>query len=158
MIKTYYLINILYFHLITLFYEKNTTSFFNFSFFSCAEDDVDTMKLQSVYTEIEITNCQNMSFSIWSSGGTDSFTFSGKNYTYTTNTFQLSVIENTSFFYQLSVAPSTYNFTTCIDIVTRVYHNNSLHETRTYSVGPPGSPTLSCSHISVGEMYSIIAD
>ena len=126
--------------------------------FSCAEDDVDTMKLQSVYTEIEITNCQNMSFSIWSSGGTDSFTFSGKNYTYTTNTFQLSVIENTSFYYQLSVAPSTYNFTTCIDIVTRVYHNNSLHETRTYSVGPPGSPTLSCSHISVGEMYSIIAD
>ena len=127
-------------------------------FFSCAEDDVDTMKLQSVYTEIEITNCQNMSFSVYSAGGTDSFTCSANNHTYTTNTFQLSVIENTSFYYQLSVAPSNYNFTTCIDIVTRVYHNNNLYETRTYSLGPPGSPTLSCSHISVGEMYSIIAD
>ena len=132
--------------------------FLIFLFFSCAEDDVDTMKLQSVYTEIEITNCQNMSFSVYSAGGTDSFTCSGNNYTYTTNTFQLSVIENTSFYYQLSVAPSTYNFTTCIDIVTRVYHNNNLYETRTYSLGPPGSPTLPCSHISVGEMYSIIAD
>jgi len=132
--------------------------FLTFLFFSCAEDDVDTMKLQSVYTEIEITNCQNMSFSVYSAGGTDSFTCSGNNYTYTTNTFQLSVIENTSFYYQLSVAPSTYNFTTCIDIVTRVYHNNSLYETRTYSLGPPGSPTLSCSHTSVFEMYSIIAD
>ena len=132
--------------------------FLIFLFFSCAEDDVDTMKLQSVYTEIEITNCQNMSFSVYSAGGTDSFTCSGNNYTYTTNTFQLSVIENTSFYYQLSLGPSTYNFTTCIDIVTRVYHNNSLYETRTYSLGPPGSPTLSCSHTSVGEMYSIIAD
>ena len=129
--------------------------FLTFLFFSCAEDDVDTIKLQSVYTEIEITNCQSMSFSIYSSGGTDSFTCSGNNYTYTTNTFQLSVIENTSFFYQLSVAPSSYNFTSCIDVVTRVYHNNSLYETRAYSIG---SPNLSCSQISVGEMYSIISD
>ena len=74
------------------------------------------------------------------------------------NLIVMNNMENTSFFYQLSVAPSNYNFTTCIDIVTRVYHNNSLYETRTYSLGPPGSPTLSCSHISVGEMYSIIAD
>ena len=40
--------------------------FLIFLFFSCAEDDVDTMKLQSVYTEIEITNCQSMSFNITS--------------------------------------------------------------------------------------------
>ena len=129
--------------------------FLIFLFFSCAEDDVDTMKLQSVYTEIEITNCQNMSFVISSGGASESFTCCGNNFNHTTNTYQISVIENTSFYYQLSVAPSTYNFTTCIDIVTRVYHNNNLYETRTYSLG---SPTLSCSHISVGEMYSIIAD
>ena len=54
--------------------------FLTFLFFSCAEDDVDTMKLQSVYTEIEITNCLSMSFSIFSSGGgTESFTCSGNN-------------------------------------------------------------------------------
>ena len=129
--------------------------FLIFLFFSCAEDDVDTMKLQSVYTEIEITNCQNMSFVISSAGASESFICSGNNFNHTTNTYQISVIENTSFYYQLSVAPSNYNFTTCIDIVTRVYHNNNLYETRTYSLG---SPTLSCSHISVGEMYSIIAD
>ena len=129
--------------------------FLTFLFFSCAEDDVDNMKLQSVYTEIEIINCQNMSFSISSGGGTQSFTCSGNNYTFTTNTFQLSVIENTSFYYQLSVTPSNYNFTSCIDIVTRVYHNNSLYETRTYSLGLPPLP---CSNPLLGEMYSIIAN
>ena len=129
--------------------------FLIFLFFSCAEDDVDTMKLQSVYTEIEITNCQNMSFNISSAGGTDSFTCSGNNYTFTTNTYQASVIENTSFIYQLSIVPSSYNFTSCIDIVTRVYHNNNLYETRNYSRVSP----LSCSEIyDVSEMYSIIAD
>ena len=72
--------------------------FLTFLFFSCAEDDVDTMKLQSVYTEIEITNCQSMSFQFIQRGGTESFTCSGNNYTFTTNTFQASVIEN-NFFY-----------------------------------------------------------
>ena len=120
--------------------------FLTFLFFSCAEDDVDTMKLQSVYTEIEITNCQSMSFNITSQFGTGSFTCSGNNYTFTTNTYQASVIENTSFIYQLSIVPLSYNFTSCIDIVTKVYHNNSLYETRNYTVP------------YVGEMYSIIAD
>ncbi len=130
--------------------------FLTFLFFSCAEDDVDTMKLQSVYTEIEITNCQSMSFNITSQFGTGSFTCSGNNYTFTTNTYQASVIENTSFIYQLSIVPSSYNFTSCIDIVTKVYHNNSLYETRNYSIG---LPPLSCSEIyGVSEMYSIIAD
>ena len=130
--------------------------FLTFLFFSCAEDDVDTMKLQSVYTEIEITNCQSMSFNITSLFGTGSFTCSGNNYTFTTNTYQASVIENTSFIYQLSIVPSSYNFTSCIDIVTKVYHNNSLYETRNYSIG---LPHLSCSEIyGVSEMYSIIAN
>ena len=97
-----------------------------------------------------------MSFSIFSGGGTESFTCSGNNYTFTTNTYQASVIENTSFIYQLSIVPSSYNFTSCIDIVTKVYHNNSLYETRNYSIG---LPTFSCSEIyGVSEMYSIIAD
>ena len=130
--------------------------FLTFLFFSCAEDDVDTMKLQSVYTEIEITNCQSMSFNITSQFGTGSFTCSGNNYTFTTNTYQASVIENTSFIYQLSIVPLSYNFTSCIDIVTKVYHNNSLYETRNYSIG---LPHLSCSEIyGVSEMYSIIAN
>ena len=129
--------------------------FLTFLFFSCAEDDVDTMKLQSVYTEIEITNCQSMSFSIFSSGGTESFTCSGNNYNHTTNTFQASVTENNSFIYLLQISPSTSNFTSCIDIITRVYHNNNLYETRTYSLGPT---SISCSQIIVDEFYSIIAD
>ena len=128
--------------------------FLIFLFFSCAEDDVDTMKLQSVYTEIEITNCQNMSFSVYSAGGTDSFTCSGNNYTYTTNTFQLSVIENTSFLYSIQLFPTSFNLTSCVDVVTKVYHNNSLHETRTYSFGY----LPSCSHTTIGDTYSIIAD
>ena len=130
--------------------------FLTFLFFSCAEDDVDTMKLQSVYAEIEISNCQSMSFNITSQFGTGSFTCSGNNYSFTTNTYQASVIENTSFIYQLSIVPSSYNFTSCIDIVTKVYHNNSLYETRNYSIG---LPHLSCSEIyGVSEMYSIIAN
>ena len=36
------------------------------------------------------------------------------------------------------------------------YHNNSLYETRNYSIGPP---PLTCSETyGVSEMYSIIAD
>ncbi len=118
--------------------------FLTFLFFSCAEDDVDSMKLQSVYTEIEITNCENSSFTGFSSGGTFSFSCSGNNFTYTTNTFQTSAIENNSFFYQLSFSSS--GNPSNIEITTRVFHNNSLYETRNYTVP------------YVGEMYSIIAD
>ena len=88
--------------------------FLTFLFFSCAEDDVDTMKLQSVYTEIEITNCQSMSFSIFSGGGTESFTCSGNNYTFTTNTYQASVIENTSFIDSAFFIDDPPNFITVI--------------------------------------------
>ena len=127
-----------------MFCEKNTTSFFNFSFFLLRRDDVDTMKLQSVYTEIEITNCENSSFTGFSSGGTFSFSCSGNNFTYTTNTFQTSAIENNSFFYQLSFSSS--GNPSNIEITTRVFHNNNLYETRNYNVQ------------YVAEMYSIIAD
>ena len=128
--------------------------FLTFLFFSCAEDDVDTMKLQSVYTEIEITNCQNMSFVISSQGASESFTCSGNNFNHTTNTYQISVIENTSFLYSIQLFPTSFNLTSCVDVVTKVYHNNSLHETRTYSFGY----LPSCSHTTIGDTYSIIAD
>ena len=154
MIKTYYLINILYFHLITLFNEKNTTSFFNFSFFSCAEDDVDIMKLQSVYSEIEITNYQNISFVFSSGGASISLTCSDNNFNHTTNTYQVSVIENTSFLHCMHVHNPPFNLTSFVDVVTKVYHKNSLRETRTYSFGY----LASCSYKSIGDSYSKIAN
>ena len=132
--------------------------FFTLLFLSCAEEEVDTLRLQSVYTEIEITNCQNTTFTVSGSGGTESFACSNNNYTHTTNTYQVSVIENTSFYYSLALITSTFNNTSCIDIITRVYHNNNLYETRSYSLGSPNITSLPCSNITVGEMYSIIAN
>ena len=126
--------------------------------FSCAEEEVDKMRLQSVYTEIEITNCQNTSFSISGSSGSETIVCSGNNYIYTTNLFQISFTENTSFPYILSIFPSALNTTSCIDITTKVYHNNNLYETRNYSIGLSNTGTLCANSTGINEMYSIIAN
>ena len=127
-------------------------------FFACAEEEVDKLRLQSVYTEIEITNCQNISFYISGSGGSETIVCTGNNYVHTTNLFQASVIENTSFYYMLSIQPSSFNMTSCIDITTKVYHNNNLHETRNYSIGLLSTGVVCANSTSIGEMYSIIAN
>ncbi len=126
--------------------------------FSCAEEEVDKMRLQSVYTEIEITNCQNTSFTISGTGGSETIVCTGNNYIHTTNLYQASVIENTSFYYMLGIAPSSFNMTSCIDITTKVYHNNNLHETRNYSIGLSSTGVICANSTSIGEMYSIIAN
>ena len=127
-------------------------------FFSCAEEEVDKMRLQSVYTEIEITNCQNTSFIISGTGGSETIVCTGNNYIHTTNLYQASVIENTSFYYMLGISPSSFNMTSCIDITTKVYHNNSLHETRNYSIGLLNSVGVCTNSTLISEMYSIIAN
>tara|TARA_X000000368_G_C22539587_1_gene497130 strand:+ start:95 stop:514 length:420 start_codon:yes stop_codon:yes gene_type:complete len=128
-------------------------------FFACAEEEVDKMRLQSVYTEIEITNCQNTSFIITGTGGSETIVCTGNNFIHTTNLFQLSVIENTSFYYMLGIQPTSFNMmTSCIDITTKVYHNNSLHETRNYSIGFLNSGGVCANSTTIGEMYSIIAN
>tara|TARA_B100001250_G_C19239139_1_gene545717 strand:- start:46 stop:465 length:420 start_codon:yes stop_codon:yes gene_type:complete len=128
-------------------------------FFSCAEEEVDKMRLQSVYTEIEITNCQNTSFTINGTGGTETIVCTGNNYVHTTNLFQISVIENTSFYYMLGISPTSFSVASCIDITTKVYHNNSLHETRNYSIGQLSPSGAICPNsLQIGEMYSIIAN
>jgi len=127
-----------------------------FLFLSCADPDVDTLTLQSVYVEIEIINCQNSTFNIGGTGGTETINCSGSNYIHTTNLYQASVIENTSFVYMLQFIPSTIP-TNCIDIITRVYHNGVLYETRNYSVGGYVAPL--CGNAGgFYEMYSIIAN
>ena len=128
-------------------------------FFACAEEEVDKMRLQSVYTEIEITNCQNTSFTISGTGGSETIVCTGNNFIHTTNLFQLSVIENTSFYYMLGIQPTSFNMmTSCIDITTKVYHNNSLHETRNYSIGLLNSGGVCTNSTLISEMYSIIAN
>ena len=135
---------------------KKLLYFIPFLFLSCADQDVDTLTLQSVYVEIEIINCQNSTFNIGGTGGTETINCSVSNYIHTTNLFQASVIENTSFIYMLTVMPTTIP-TNCIDIITRVYHNGVLYETRNYSVGGFAAPICANSG-GFNEMYSIIAN
>ena len=135
---------------------KKLLYFIPFLFLSCADPDVDTLTLQSVYVEIEIINCQNSTFNIGGIGGTGTINCSGSNYIHTTNLFQASVIENTSFGFSLSVIAATIP-TNCIDIITRVYHNGVLYETRNYSVGGYVAPI--CANAGgFSEIYSIIAN
>ena len=128
-----------------------------FLFLSCADPDVDTLTLQSVYVEIEIINCQNSTFNIVGTVGTETINCSGSNYIHTTNLYQASVIENTSFVYMLQFIPSTIP-TNCIDIITRVYHNGVLYETRNYSVGGYVGGAMCANIGGFYETYSIIAN
>jgi hypothetical protein len=111
-----------------------------------------------VYAEIEITNCQNATFSIYSTGGTEIINCAGNNYTHTTNLVQSSVIKNTSFPYLLQFGPTTFPQTSCIDIITRVYHNGVLYETKNYSIGNLSTLTQCPNSNYVNEIYSIIAN
>jgi hypothetical protein len=139
---------------------KKLLYFIPFLFLSCADPDVDTLTLQSVYAEIEIINCQNSTFNIGGSGGTGTINCSGSNYIHTTNLFQASVIENTSFGYQLVVYAPASILASCIDFTIRVYHNGVLYETKNYSFGIlAGLPTIQCANYNmVLESYSIIAN
>ena len=128
-----------------------------FLFLSCADPDVDTLTLQSVYVEIEIINCQNSTFNIVGTGGTETINCSGSNYIHTTNLYKASVIENTSFFYMLQVLTTTTPIN-CIDIITRVYHNGVLYETRNYSVGGYVGGAMCANIGGFYETYSIIAN
>lgn len=136
---------------------KKLLYFIPFLFLSCADPDVDTLTLQSVYAEIEIINCQNSTFNIWGSGGTETINCSGSNYIHTTNLYQASVIENTSFGFALQVVLTSVPIN-CIDIITRVYHNGVLNETRNYSVGGYVGGAMCANIGGFSEFYSIIAN
>ena len=57
----------------------------------------------------------------------------------------------------LQVLPTTTPIN-CIDIITRVYHNGVLYETRNYSVGGYVGGAMCANIGGFSEFYSIIAN
>jgi hypothetical protein len=131
------------------------------AFYSCSDDEEITMNENLVYTVFDITNGNNLNFNVLTQAGTESFTASSNNFSFTTNIFSATVLSGTTFYYMMQLNnPDISSFNDgCIDINARTYHNGDLYENRSYSIGYVNFPSDPCPNsTAIYEMYGIIAD
>lgn len=129
-------------------------------FFSCSEDEADSFAENLVYTVFEVNNGNSIDFTIFTQAGSESFSASGNNETFTTKTFSATTISGTTFYYMMQMSVSNIeNVTGCVEVSAKTYHNNSLYEEKDYSIGYETYPTNLCANSTgFSEMYGIIAE
>lgn len=129
-------------------------------FYSCGDEEEVTMNENLVYTVFDISNGNNLNFNVYTQAGTESFTTTSNNFSYTTNTFSATALSGTTFYYMMQLnSTDIYSYNGCIDVNARTYLNGSLYENRSYSIGYSNFPNDLCPNSTgISEMYGIIAD
>ena len=134
--------------------------FFSTLFISCSEDEADGFTENLVYTVFEVSNGNSIDFTISTQAGSESFSASSNNETFTAKTFSATTISGTTFYYMMQMFISNVENTTgCVEVSAKTYHNNSLYEEKDYSIGYETYPTNVCTNSTgFNEMYGIIAE
>ena len=129
------------------------------TFYSCGDDDEVTLNENLVYTVFEISNANNLNFSLSSSAGTESFTASSNSFSFTSKVFSAPSLSGVTFYYMFTLSSGDLvSNNGCIDINAKTYHNNDLYEDRNYSIGYFNFPSGCANGSSIFEQYGIIAD
>tara|TARA_B100000767_G_C19399994_1_gene383498 strand:+ start:77 stop:511 length:435 start_codon:yes stop_codon:yes gene_type:complete len=133
---------------------------FSLLFISCSEDEADSFTENLVYTVFEVNNGNSIDFTFYTQAGTESFSASSNNETFTTKTFSATTISGTTFYYMMQMLIlNVANTTGCVEVSAKTYHNNSLYEEKDYSIGYETYPTNVCANSTgFSEMYGIIAE